>query len=147
MKSNDGMDEIRTVIDRQLRNMPVFLLPKNHCVRFTVLGQCVSMKNSKIVRRNGFPIKPAKQRKFETDFLYQVPLHYRNLKLGGPTEPLRAVLTIFYPSFKQDVDPAIVFDCLQNAGVISNDRYVREMHVYGEVDPKQPRVEIILEPI
>jgi Holliday junction resolvase RusA-like endonuclease len=39
-----------------------------------------------------------------------------------------------------------VYDSLQTAGVVSNDRWIRVKHVYAtEVDPVNPRVEIMIE--
>ena len=116
-------------------------------VHFTVIGQCYSLKNSKMARRNGFPIKHPKVRKFQQDFIFQVPAKYRDLKLGSAAEPLRTVVVVFYPSWRQDLSCEAVYDCLQAAGVVANDRFIREKHEFAEVDPKNPRVEIIVEAI
>lgn len=111
-------------------------------VQFTIHGQLYSMKNSKIARRGGFPVKHQKARQFEKDFALQVPPEYRNLRLQGP---LRINVTVYYPSRRQDLDAALVFDCLQKSGVIANDRDLIEQHLYREVSKDKPRVEISLE--
>src|SRR3990167_9742203 len=106
------------------------------------------MKNSKTIStRGGRPriIKNAKATAFERDFLLQVPAEYRNLALGSPAKPLSATVTAFYPSRRQDLDVSLVYDLLQKAGVVKNDRYIqRKLEIWG-LDPAEPRVEIVLE--
>ena len=116
-------------------------------VSFVILGVVYSMKNSKTLStRQGKPriIKNWKARHFEEDFIAQVPLHARNLRLSGP---LRCIVTVYYPSNRQDLDAAIVYDLLQKAGVIQNDRQIIEKHEYRRVDRNKPRVEIHVEGI
>jgi Holliday junction resolvase RusA-like endonuclease len=116
-------------------------------IGLVIFGQCYSMKNSKIPRRNApGMLKHPKARQFERDFLFQVPPH-KQLGLGSRTEPLRATVRVFYPSRRQDADVELVFDLLQKAHVIRNDRYIIEKHIYAEVDAKNPRVEILVEEI
>lgn len=111
-------------------------------VSFVVLGQLYSMKNT----RQTAHIKNRKALAFERDFAYQVkPEHRKNL--GSLTEPLRAIVTVFYPSRRQDLDCALLYDCLQANGIVANDRYIIEKHEFAEVDPKNPRVEITVEEI
>ena len=120
-------------------------------VAFVILGQVPSLKNSRPIRRNRKTGKPFSARSDEAqryiaDFGLSVPLEYRNIGLGGPNKALlRAIVTVFYSSWRSDLDLAIVYDCLQHAGIVSNDRWIREKHEYAEVDPNNPRVEIVLE--
>ena len=109
-------------------------------VSFTVFGQLYSMKNSKIIGR----FKHPKAKAFERDFALQVPPEAKR-GLGSPAEPIRAIVTVFYPSRRQDLDCALVYDCLQTAGVVTNDRYIIEKHEFAEVDAANPRVEITVE--
>jgi Holliday junction resolvase RusA-like endonuclease len=51
---------------------------------------------------------------------------------------------IYYASRRPDLDESLVMDMLQHAGVIRNDRSIREKHVFGYVDRRNPRVEIVL---
>lgn len=117
-------------------------------VSFVVHGQCWSMKNGKAPRKNrpGM-VKNAKVRQFERDFLLQVPPEAKK-RLGSSKEPLRAIITVYYPSWRQDLDLSVVYDLLQTAGVVSNDRWIRQKFEYAEaVDPQNPRVEIEIERI
>lgn len=116
-------------------------------VRLLIYGACYSMKNSKIPRR-GFPgmIKHPKARRFEHDFMLQIrPEHQR--ELGSKKRPLRATVTIWYPSRRQDLDAELIFDLLQKAHVVMNDRYIRQKFLTAEVDPKNPRCEILIQEI
>jgi len=114
-------------------------------IRFTVYGQCYSLKNSKILttQTGGRPrtIKHAKARQFEQDFLLQVPSEVKQ----GITLDVSVTLRIYYPSRRQDLDEAIVLDLLQKSGVIANDRQVKEKHVFWGLDPENPRVEVQVE--
>jgi Holliday junction resolvase RusA-like endonuclease len=109
-------------------------------VRLVVYGQLYSMKNSKIFGR----FKHPKARAFERDFALQVKPKQR-VNMGDVDHPLRSQVTVYYPSHRQDLDCALVYDCLQSAGVIANDRFITEKHEYRKVDPYEPRVEITIE--
>lgn len=114
-------------------------------VSFIVFGQCYSMKNSKRPRRHSRGMmKHPKALKFEEDFALQVPVEAKR-QLGSKDELLRATITVYYPSWRQDGDFALIYDLLQKTGVVSNDRWIREKHEYVEVDPKNPRCEIQIE--
>jgi|SRR6185503_4489259 len=115
-------------------------------IAFVILGQMWSMKNARIPLKGSHRTimsKPAF--KFASDFFLQVPSRYRNIRLGSRKEPLRSVVTVFYPSYRQDLDCGLLYDLLQDCGVVSNDRWIREKHEYAAVDPKNPRVELTLE--
>lgn len=119
---------------------------------FTVHGSVTSLKNSRrLVRkpRTGkpFSIKSADAERYVTDMIAQVPLKYRGLKVGSKDQLLRAVITVYYPDWRNDLDCAIIFDALQLAGVIANDRWVTEQFLYRMIDAKNPRAEIIVEEI
>ena len=111
-------------------------------VSFTVFGQVYSMKNSKIIGR----FKHPKASAFERDFALQVPPGAKR-GLGSLMVPLRTIVTVYYPSRRQDLDCALVYDCLQTAGVVANDRYIIEKYEFAEVDAVNPRVEITVEAI
>ena len=116
-------------------------------VSLTILGQIYSMKNSKTPRRYGRGmVKHPKARKFEADFALQVPVDAK-VGLGSMKHPLRAIITAYYPSWRQDLDLSIAYDLLQSCGVVSNDRWIREKHEWAHVDPENPRVEILIEEI
>ena len=79
------------------------------------------------------------------DAVLQVPSEYRNLALGSTETPLRANVSVFYRSARSDLDTSLLYDCLQLAGVISNDRYIFEHHEWKHIDKLVPRIEVILE--
>jgi Holliday junction resolvase RusA-like endonuclease len=138
-------------------------------IAFTIYGEPASKANSrKIVAIAGRPsvIKSEKARAFERDALRQIPPAARQ-RLDVP---VRVTLRIFYATERPDLDESIVLDALQDrwskgkpaastpgmlqtprvlvqAGVYTNDRRVREKHVFHFIDRKNPRVEIQVEPI
>src|SRR3990167_9516512 len=104
-------------------------LPKSRGVKLTILGQVCSMKNRRMILRNRrtgkpFSAKSSDAERYAQDFLAQVP-GWAKLALGSLTEPLQAEVTAYYVDMRSDLDVEIVFDCLQAAGVIANDRYIR----------------------
>lgn len=118
-----------------------------HVVRFTVYGKLASMKNRRVPsKHNPFVTHVNKDcRAFKRDFMAQVPRSACKA-LGSLKQPLRATVTVFYPTFQSDVDCAYVYDLLQEAGVVRNDRYIRvKVEDGSRVDKKNPRVEIELE--
>jgi hypothetical protein len=134
-------------------------------IEFTILGEPASKANSRKIARFGKGdaarfaiIKSEKARNYVLDALPQIPQAARQ-RLEGP---VRATLRIWYASERSDLDESLVLDVLQDrwskgstsgerrliqAGVIRNDRQVREKHVYHGIDPANPRTEISLEPV
>lgn len=83
---------------------------------------------------------------FAREFMRQLPTYMANLKMGSLEQPLKATINVFYQSYRSDVDVEYVYDLLQEAGVVANDRYIRVKHVDGRfVDKNNPRVEITIE--
>lgn len=109
-------------------------------VSFTVLGHCYSMKNSRILA-HGRTIEHPKCRQFRKDFELQCPPNVK-LGLGSVDQPLSTSITVYYPSYRQDLDLAVVYDLLQHCGVVTNDRYIRQKQEFAAVDRQNPRVEI-----
>ena len=119
-------------------------------VSFVVYGNCASLKNSRRLVKNKRNdtwklIRSSASIAFMEAFQYQVPPECRNLKLGSLKEPLRLVATVYYYSRRSDLDVSAVMDGLQATGVIANDRFIIEQHLYAEVDAKNPRVELTVE--
>ena len=120
-------------------------------VAFVILGDLVSMKNSrKIVQnhRTGSPmsIKSTAARCWLEQGMLQVPPEAKRC-IGSEKTPLRAIVSVFYNSYRQDLDCALVYDLLELSGVVSNDRWIREKHEFAQVDHKNPRCEIVVEEI
>lgn len=136
-------------------------------IAFTIIGEPCSKANSRqIVTIGDRPsvIKSKKALAFERDALLQIP-HSARLQLEGP---VRVTLRIWYASERPDLDESIVLDVLQDRygkrpkmlehqatlprpliqkGVYRNDRQVREKHVYHRIDRKNPRAEVVVEPL
>lgn len=87
-------------------------------------------------------IKSAKALSYEESALLQL-----KLKLGRHkpfTVPVAVEMTIFYPDRRQDLDPSLILDVMQKAGVYQNDRLVHEMHLFRAIDKANPRAEIAI---
>ena len=79
---------------------------------------------------------------YKRDFARQVPAKFK-LNLTGPVS---VSMTIYAKDRRKDfhnMEPAI-FDALQDAGVILNDRQIVEWQGRGFVDKSSPRVELII---
>ena len=108
---------------------------------FTIRGHLVSLKNSRNValnRKTGqlFPVKNAKIVQFSQDFLNQCP-QYREPPFDGDVE---VMVRVYYPSRRQDLDCALIYDLLQKTGIVKNDRQVKVKYEYWGLDSTNPRV-------
>ena len=112
-------------------------------VGFTVFGSLASMKNRRIpLKSNPYKTIPnAQARAFRSDFLAQVPRSAMRC-LGSLTRPLSVRVTVYYRDMRSDLDAALVYDCLQEAGVVQNDRYIRHKIEIARIDKANPRVEV-----
>lgn len=142
-------------------------------ISFTVLGECVSMKNSRqiVSGRDGRPrsIKSKEALEYEKNAVKQIPPECKQMIESAVAITYR----MFYASERKDMDEALLQDCLQarykkakgklirvapgeyvheksmrvlvQKGVIVNDRQVKERHVYWALDKINPRVEVELE--
>lgn len=128
-------------------------------VKFTIKGQPFSKANSRqLVRIHGrmVSVKSQKALSYVEDALWQLHAMARNHK---PYEaPVRVTMTIYYPDRRQDLDPSLVLDIMQQQkdkktgfitfrGIYVNDRQVEEMHLFREIDKLNPRCEISVEEI
>jgi hypothetical protein len=119
-------------------------------VQMTVYGKVPSMKNRRPIRINPVTRKPFISRsdevqKYIEDFCRQVPMIYRGFKVGSEERLLSGKVLVWYPNLRSDVDVEIIWDCLQIAEVVSNDRWIRRKVIEADIDPKNPRAEIMLE--
>ena len=110
---------------------------------FTILGEPASKANSrKMVYVRGKPmfIKSAKALSYADAFKLQCP-HCQ------PLEGDVAVhMKIWYASRRPDLDESLILDLLQGVAY-TNDRQVREKHIYWGLDRDNPRTEILVEGI
>ena len=132
-------------------------------IRFTILGEPASKANSrKIVMIAGHPsvIKGEKALAYERDALKQIPPAARQQLVG----PVSITLRIYYATERPDLDESLILDVLQDRfktfgsgdtkrrelvqkGVYQNDRQVREKHIFHAIDRKNPRTEVLIEPV
>ncbi len=128
-------------------------------IRLVILGEPASKANSRqivTIFQRAAVIKSAKARAYERDALRQIPPAAR-VRLDGP---VRVTLRIWYATERPDLDESVLLDVLQDrytgkgeqrrlvqAGVFRNDRQVREKHVYHAIDRRNPRAEILVEPL
>lgn len=110
---------------------------------FTILGEPASKANSrKMVYVRGKPmfIKSAKALGYADAFKLQAP---RCQLLEGD---VAVHMKIWYASRRPDLDESLILDLLQGVAY-TNDRQVREKHIYWGLDRENPRTEILVEGI
>jgi Holliday junction resolvase RusA-like endonuclease len=140
-------------------------------IQFTILGEPASKANSREIvtfgrgeNKRAAVIKSEKARDYEADALRQIPPAARQQLQG----PVRVTLRIFYATERPDLDESVVLDVLQDRwskekkddagrvirprtlvqrGVYANDRQVREKHVFHGIDKRNPRTEVLVEPL
>lgn len=110
----------------------------------TVLGEPASKANSRrLVSIHGTSrfIKSDKALNYVRAFQYQVrpltPMFEKDVCVS---------MRIFYATRRPDLDATLIFDALQGR-VYTNDRQVKECHLYWGLDPKRPRVELRISPL
>jgi Holliday junction resolvase RusA-like endonuclease len=130
-------------------------------IRLTILGQACSKSNRSQIVKLGDRVsigKSADAKVYIRDTLKQIPPAARQ-RLQGP---LRFTVTLYYESERPDLDESQLLDCLQDQwkrdkatgqrvlvqpGVYRNDNQVREKHIYWGIDKRNPRAEIMVEPL
>lgn len=108
---------------------------------FTVYGHLFSMKNGRIYTGKGRLVKHHKARAFERAFALQVGQAVPLEPLAGPVV---VAYDVWYPHNRQDLDTALLDDCLQACGFIGNDRQIVERHARKNINAPNPRVEVWL---
>jgi hypothetical protein len=66
-------------------------------------------------------------------------------QVGGKSQPLAITFWIRYGNDTCDMSHELILDMLQDADVISNDRWVYETHSYKSIDRENPGVDILIE--
>ena len=126
--------------------VPMFYPPQSvyeHVLSIEITGQPARKSNSRRIVTNRKTKKPMIIKSeaaldYTDEFLRQVP-GWAKLGLGGPDEPLLLHAEIYYKTNASDISVELIKDLLQEAGVISNDRYVKAEMVFGRVDRDNPR--------
>jgi Holliday junction resolvase RusA-like endonuclease len=109
-----------------------------------IFGEPASKANSrKVVRIGGVSrlIKSKKALTYSDAFKAQ----------ATPITPLmtgdvRVTMKIYYASRRPDLDESLILDLLQDV-VYTNDRQVKEKHIYWGLDKENPRTEMLIERI
>ena len=118
----------------------------DYLASFTVPGQLPSMKNRRRIvgTKRGRPmlIKSADAMTYEQVFLAAVPAKARI----GYEGPVSVKARIWYQSRRSDLSAEFLFDLLQKAGVILNDRQVQHLEAWKGLDPEMPRVHLTVFP-
>ena len=112
---------------------------KDREISFVIQGQPYSKANSrKLVTIGGKPrfIKSAAARRYVTDFRVQCP-KLKELFEGD----VEVEVVIYYASRRPDLDPSLIFDCMEKY-IYKNDRQVKRQILYWGLDKNNPRAEI-----
>jgi hypothetical protein len=114
-------------------------------IQFTMPGDVPSLKNSNGMNRRGQRFDNDEVRAYKLDFFYKVAREFRNKNLGNKAGLLGCIIRIYHRDWRRDADVEIIYDCLQTAGVVLNDRWIRNKLVLGDLlDAENPRAEITL---
>jgi Holliday junction resolvase RusA-like endonuclease len=108
------------------------------------MGEPASKANSRIVRvfqGKVLNIKSMKAQGYKRSFLQQCPT--LPVLMEGD---LRATITIWYASRRPDLDESLILDLMQER-IYTNDRQIKERHVYWRLDANNPRADIRIEKI
>lgn len=113
-------------------------------MRLTILGDSCPKKNLYRIAKGHF-YKDAKVTAYEKSFFVQA-----RQQLGASFQTLTKPLSLqatFYIKRDADLDnlQGGLFDALQAARIIENDRLIRHIDAFKEKDAKKPRVDITLE--
>lgn len=107
-------------------------------VSFVIEGEPASKANSR--RWTGkFFIKSEKALKYGAAFKQQCPV--LSPLMDGD---LKVSIRIYYASRRPDLDPSLIFDLMQDC-IYTNDRQIKEQHLYWGLDKERPRAEITVE--
>jgi len=80
---------------------------------------------------------------FEKSFLQQMATRVLHGKdIPSFEGDVCVTCTIYYPTRRNDLDPSLIFDIMEKAGIYKNDRQIKEQHIYHGLDKEKPRVEI-----
>lgn len=78
-----------------------------------------------------------------SDAIEQIPDEYK-AELGDLEHPLGIVFFITYRDERPDLSAELICDMLQEAGVLKDDRYLREKHLYWYKNKDRQGVKILL---
>lgn len=109
-----------------------------------VYGEPASKANSRrLVTFGGKPrfVKSQKALEYKKAFEKQCPK--RDELIDGD---VKVTMTIHYKTRRPDLDESLILDLLEGVAY-TNDRQVKEKHIFHGLDKENPRAEIKIEPI
>lgn len=110
----------------------------------TILGDIISKKNKYRIRSDGKGLfKPKVTTDFSKMFAQEVMAHGVGQVLG----PCKIHVELYHTKKREpDLDGAVttIMDCLQESGVVENDRNIVEIRASKVVVPGQPRAVILI---
>jgi hypothetical protein len=114
-------------------------------LNFTMPGDVPSLKNSNGMNRRGQRFDNDEVKVYKRDFFYKLAKEFHCKYLGNKAGLLGCIIRIYHRDWRRDADVEIIYDCLQTAGVVLNDRWIRNKLVLGDLlDADNPRAEITL---
>ena len=110
-------------------------------VNFVIFGEPASKANSRqivMIKNRPAVIKSKKAREYVKKFAAQcMVLSEEDIFKND----VYVNIKIFYASRRPDLDASVVLDCMQGR-IYVNDRQVKEMHLFHDIDREHPRAEI-----
>jgi len=116
-------------------------------VSFVVYGQVRRKGNRRIIARRGvsgrpFLPKSKEAQAYEQTFAWQTAT-VQPRGLGSKERLLLVTGDVYYRHrFQGDLSIELVLDCMQKAGIITDDRYVVHHGIWRRVDHERPRLEL-----
>ena len=104
-------------------------------------GEPASKANSRRFIRPGLIIKSPKATAYVDVFRFQCKPRPEDCI---PEGEVTLTADIYYASQRPDLDESLIMDCIQHAGLLTNDRQIREKHIFHHIDKLHPRVEFTI---
>lgn len=123
-------------------------------IRFQIIGETPSKKNSKIRTRSGYMIPSKAHQRWHEDAMLQLSAQICRLPADDRPQqietPVRIYLTFIHGDWvhrDSDNQTASIMDLLQDAKVLSDDRWeiVREIHIKNDYEKNKARCLIEIE--
>ena len=110
----------------------------------TILGQVPSKSNGYRIGGNRL-YKTVDLKSYEVSFEWQIRKH----KGETVRVPFEIWIDVYFQSNRSDLDNAakVILDCLQNTGIIENDRLCSVLVMRKHVDKENPRIEFEIKAI
>jgi Holliday junction resolvase RusA-like endonuclease len=109
-----------------------------------IKGQVPSKSNGYRIGGNRL-YKTVDLKEYEVSFEWQI----RNHKGETISIPFQIWIDVYFQSNRSDLDNAakVILDCLQNCGMIANDRLCSFLVMRKHIDKENPRIEFRIEAI